>query len=101
MTTTDIDTETAKRILDLPMRGNDADAGTVREYLVALLRQLWIDGHGFSGKKPFGNSGWEDDLIVPLIRAGLLEGTLDEYGCPDGHDYREGDRLILSAIDHL
>lgn len=100
----DIDEATAKRILDLPMPDNDADAKTVREYLIALLQQLWIQGDGFSSKRPFGNSGWEADLYVPLIRAGLIKGTLDELGVLDNErdfDSLSVTRLIRAAIDQL
>lgn len=24
---------------------------------------LWVEGEGFSGKRPFGNSGWEAELL--------------------------------------
>ena len=47
---------------------------TVREYLHKLLETLWIEGEGFSSKRPFGNSGWENDLIIPLVKAGFVEG---------------------------
>jgi hypothetical protein len=39
----------------------DSDAGdniTIRDYLRILLETLWEEGEGFSGKRPFGNSGW-------------------------------------------
>lgn len=61
----------------------DSDAGdglTVRGYLRELLLTLWEEGEGFSGKRPFGNSGWESDLYAPLIEAGFISGELDEDG---------------------
>ena len=51
----------------------DSDAGdnlTCRQYLCALLAQLWSEGSGFSGKRPFGNSGWEWDILDALSEAG-------------------------------
>lgn len=53
-------------ILRLPMQPNDSGAITIGGYLQALLARLWTDGEGFSGKRPFGNSGWEDDLLEAL-----------------------------------
>jgi hypothetical protein len=53
---------TGKQILALKMGPNDADAETVRDYLKALLSKVVEEGEEFSGKRPFGNSGWEDDL---------------------------------------
>jgi hypothetical protein len=46
---------------------------TVRRYLTALLSAVWGQGEGFSGKKPFGNSGWEFDLYGPLMDSGFIE----------------------------
>ncbi len=60
-----------------------SDAGadlTVREYLRMLLVSVWDEGEGFSGKRPFGNSGWEYDIYAALVGAGFLPGMLDKYG---------------------
>ena len=62
----------------------NSDAGddlTVRDYLRTLLMTLWEEGEGFSGKRPFGDSGWEYDLYKPLIAGGFIPGELDEDGC--------------------
>lgn len=91
-------------ILDLPLESNDAEAATVREYLINLLLAVWDEGEGFNGKRPFGNSGWEMDLIVPLITAGIIPGILDEDGYLDHLDVEDekyGMRLIQSAIISL
>lgn len=69
---------TGEEILRLPMGINDADAITVKDYLVALLDRVWDEGEGFSGKRPFGNSGWQRDFDAPLIYAGFVAGTLEE-----------------------
>jgi hypothetical protein len=100
---TGISPETAVQVLDLPMpEGNDADAATIRDYLVALVRQVWVENEGFSGKRPFGNSGWQDDLYVTIMRAGLVNGSIDVWN-ELGEDFDEpaADALILAAIDEL
>ena len=61
-------------VLDVEIPENDSGETTVRGYLKALLRTLWEEGEGFSGKRPFGNSGWEFDLTEPLIEGGLATG---------------------------
>lgn len=66
--------------LDTAFVSHDIGETTVREYLKALLEEVLIDGEGFSGKRPFGNSGWEYDIARPLISAGVLKGELDEDG---------------------
>ena len=69
-----------EEILNLKMGANDADAETVREYLVELLLHLWHEGEGFSGKRPFGNSGWDHELFCALITGKAMAGVLDEDG---------------------
>lgn len=57
---------------------------TLRHYLRDLLLTLWDEGECFSGKRPFGNSGWEYDVYLALVDADLIEGTEDQWGdrCP-------------------
>lgn len=71
----------AQEILSLPMQENDAEAATVGDYLQELLLGVLHEQEGFDGKRPFGNSGWfESDLAPPLIKAGVIQGKLDEDG---------------------
>lgn len=67
-----MDEETAIKALDLPIPENDADAPTVRQYFKELLIALLIEEEGFSGKRPFGNSGWQYDFMEPLEQAGFI-----------------------------
>lgn len=81
----------------------DSDAGaelSVREYLHALLRTLWREQEGFSGKRPFGNSGWDCELYAPLIREKFIPGALDE----DGYVERvgaEANAFVEALIDRV
>ena len=80
----------------------DSDAGdglTVREYLHRLLSLLWELGDGFSGKRPFGNSGWDYELYQPLVRAGFISGALDEDGWLDDVDCEQGSGFVQRLID--
>lgn len=88
-------------ILDLPMAPNDANAKTIRGYLKALLRTLIEEQEGFSGKRPFGDSGWTSDLEIPLVKAGLISGKLDENGWLEESDSHAATALILKAIESL
>ena len=83
-----------KDILALPMQDNDARAATIKDYLIALLRKLWADGESFSGKRPFGNSGWDQDLTIPLVVAGVIDGTMDEDGYIDNANYNQANAAI-------
>lgn len=90
--------EAGLRVLDLPMDDNDSGARTVRGYLTALLETLWREEDSFSGKKPFGNGGWKHDLYLPMIRAGMIRGSLDKYGYITDCDDKAGNRMVLTAI---
>jgi hypothetical protein len=94
-----------KGLLDALEVRFDSDAGddlTVRDYLKTLLQTMWEEGEGFSGKRPFGNSGWEYDLYKPLIAAGFIKGKLDSDGYVETVDDKAsayvGD-LILAAFN--
>jgi hypothetical protein len=87
-------------ILDCAMdpATNDAGARSVREYLSALLAQVWERDEEFSGKRPFGNSGWKWEIRTALVKGGLVEGRLDADGYLDECDTRAADELVQNAI---
>lgn len=93
---------TGSEVLAIPMKaGNDADAGTIKEYLIKLLHELWSEGEGFSGKRPFGNSGWEYELYLPLVSAGVVKGKLDPEGYIQDVDTDAANAMIFDAIGAL
>lgn len=57
-------------ILKIKMQDNDANARTVGEYLIMLSQKCWQETEGFSGKRPFGNSGWDFEIYQALAAAG-------------------------------
>lgn len=95
-------TMTPRELLDLPLPQNDAGATTIRGYLVTLLSAVWEQEQGFNGKRPFGNSGWQTDVYIPMMRAGLISGRMDEddYYVME-MDNRAGCDLMLAAIEAL
>lgn len=92
-----------QEILDLPMdkEENDAQASSVRGYLKTLLKTLWEEGEGFSGKRPLGNSCWQHELYIPLVRAKVIPGSFDGDGFLQTCDDKGGDRIITEAIEAL
>ena len=88
-------------ILALPMDENDADAETIGDYLVKLLLTLWLEGEGFNGKRPFGNSGWQLELYHALVRGNIVKGRIDEDGYIVDYDTKTADALIEKAIISL
>jgi len=93
---------TNEEMLNLPLGENDAlePNNTIKDYLKELLMRLWSETEGFSGKRPFGNSGWEYELYKPLVVAGVIAGTVDEDGI-DNVDTDAGDQIIFSLISEL
>ncbi|MFI1197720.1 hypothetical protein ACH4T9_31290 [Micromonospora sp. NPDC020750] len=96
-----IDPTTARQALALTLPNNDAEAATIRDYLIELLAKVWEDGECFNGKRPFGNSGWEYDLYPPLIAAGLVPGRVGADGNVEDIDDRGASSLIAAAIREL
>jgi|SRR6185437_2403463 len=92
-----------EQVFAIPMERNDIDAPTVGEYLKALLMHLWEDGEGFSGKRPFGNSGWNWDLYTAVVRAGLTTGHGEETE-DDGyqvHDEGNAKQVVCDIIEMI
>lgn len=74
----------------------------IRDYLCALLTKLWQEVEDFSGKRPFGSSGWEWELYKALISAGAVKGKLDEYGHIETlANLQECDTIILGLIAEM
>ena len=90
-----------RQVLDLDLGDNDSGERTVRGYLLRLLHDVWTEGEGFDGKRPFGNSSWDYDIKVPMLKAGLVNGSLDEDGYVDEIDDAQADALVLAAIASL
>lgn len=84
--------------LEIRFNSDAGDNLTVRDYLRTLLETLWSQGEGFSGKRPFGNSGWEYDLYTPLVRGGFIAGTLDNHGYIDDIDKHGAEAYVLKLI---
>lgn len=74
----------------------DTDLGTVTlgTYLGSLLLTLWEEEEGFSGKRPFGNSGWKNDVYRGMVAAGVVTGTVDADGYLEDCDEDAADAII-------
>lgn len=92
---------TGAEILALPMEPNDAKAETIKAYLGNLLRGVWVKEETFSGKRPFGNSGWKHEVFTTLAKASAIEADYDDEGGLAGYDEVAGEEAILLAIDAL
>lgn len=86
------------KALDIVFSSDAGDDLTIRDYFRVLLSTLWDEKEGFSGKRPFGNSGWEYDLYKPLIEAGAIPGKLDEDGYVEAVDRAVAHTYIADLI---
>lgn len=92
----------SKDVLDLVIPAGDhgEDPVTFREYLKLLLFGLWVDPN-FSGKRPFGNSGWQFDVYEAMVKAGMVRGTLGGDGSLEDVDRGTAEMLVHRAISAL
>ncbi len=77
-----------------------SDAGddlTCREYFCALLDRLWDEAESFSGRRPFGNSGWDGDVLDALAEAGCI-GRVGKYNYPDE---KTGNAFVFAMIEAM
>lgn len=79
----------------------DGKTTTIKGYLLSILRTFLKEGEGFSGKRPFGNGGWEYDLYTVMIKAGAIDGELDEEGCVNSVDSESAGEIFLEIVDSL
>lgn len=70
----------AESILNIKLTQGEMQGITIKQYFHHLLYTLWVEGEGFSGKRPFGNSGWEHDLYHALAVAGVIHSKVEDYG---------------------
>lgn len=81
-----------------------AKVTTIGDYLKALLSELWIREEAFSGKRPFGNSGWKYDIYQTLLKNRLVTGVYydaqEDESWIEIHevDQEHADRIISECI---
>lgn len=90
-----------REMTNIPMPENDAGASTIGGYFEKLLLKLWDEQEGFSGKRPFGNSGWDYDVYTALIKTGAISGKLSDDGYVEEFDQDEADKAVKSIIDSI
>ena len=87
--------------LDTSFESMDIGTVTARAYLKRLLHDLLMKGESFSGKRPWGNSGWEHELAMPLSIAGVIDADIEDerYAYPkDEDDYKAALAALVEAL---
>jgi hypothetical protein len=86
-------------ILEIEFKSNDLNKTvTIRQFFYELIKQLWLEQDDFDGKRPFGNSSWDSDLIVCLIKNKLVTGKIDSDGYIKSCDNKEIDKFVINNI---
>jgi hypothetical protein len=73
---------------------------TIRDYFKKVLIKLWNDEDS-NGKHMFGHGPWKFDVYKALIKAGAIEGTLDEDGYIDKLNINDADKFIIQLIAYI
>lgn len=91
------------KILKAPMGENDAGAKTIGEYLIKLSHECWAQEDGFSGKRPFGNSGWVHEIYNALADTFPKEIKAVWYDIAEDEDesYRELESFDMKAANKM
>jgi hypothetical protein len=90
----------AARILDTHFLSPLYGCRNLREYLKKILTTLLREDEGFSGKRPLGNSGWQQELGNAMACVDLIPGA-----CVDEDDiwfeWSEYEQVMARAIRGL
>lgn len=87
----------------------DSDAGdqlTLKEYFKKMLLTLWREKECFDGKRPFGNSDWDAELLVILGRNQIIDLGFGKDRDPDdwylpSSVHERGNELIKEFIEQV
>lgn len=91
-----------EEVLDLKFQSSDLNKTlSIRDFLKELLLALWDEQEGFSGKRPFGKSGWTGDIEVCLVKAGFVNGVVDGDGWLESIDEEDFSRMMKKLIGSL
>lgn len=91
-----------QEMLELKFESRDLNRElTIKEYLKELLKTLWEEGEGFSGKRPFGNSGWTYELEYCLVKNDIVEGVIDQDGYVSNLDRAGAHATVARLIGAL
>lgn len=93
-------------LLNLTFYSEDAGKDiTIKEYIKRFAIQLFIKGICFNSKRPFGNSGWEEEIPIALIKNNVLNGRLeydeDGYISDLTYDENEYKELITKIFNEI
>ncbi len=93
---------TNSEILNLKFYSEDLSKKvSIKQFFHILLKTVWIEQEEFDGKRPFGNSGWDGDLIKCLVQNKIIEGEIDEYGDPESYSTDSVNNKVIELINEI
>lgn len=91
-----------KSFSDVVFHSEDLDRDvSVRNFFKQLMLTLFAEGEGFSGKRPFGNSGWTHDLEKAAVVNGFVQGVIDSEGYVENIHSEAFDDLVFETIKNF
>jgi hypothetical protein len=86
-------------LLNLSFYSDDLEETlTIKAFFIQLLSDVWTEKECFDGKRPFGNSDWDRDILVCLIKNKAFPGTLDKKGRVKEYDSEAFEEFVLKEI---
>lgn len=76
-------------------------AKTIRQYFAFIASEVLTQVEWFSGKYGIGGSDWQTDIYTALIKAGAIDGEIDDDGFITECDYDEADLILKEAIESM
>ena len=94
-----------QKILQLEFYSTDLERQiTVKGFLKELLATLFKEQDCFSGKRPFGNSGWDYDMAKCFVENKIIPGTIDDSDEDDiYYDYKQSDfdNTVIEIVKNI
>lgn len=94
-------TENLDDILDNTLVERGTEKQTLRCYLISLAQKCWEEGESFSGKRPFGSSGWHAEVYKALAKRGLIVVYRNSEGEWTDFDEVHGNKIIEVCFNYL
>jgi len=92
----------AKSFADVVFYSNDLRRDiTVRDFFKQLMLVLFAKSDDFSGKRPFGNSGWTHDLEKTAVMNDFVQGVIDSDGYVQNIHSEAFDDLMFETIKNF
>lgn len=91
----------AKKILKLKFYSHDLNRETtIKEFFKTLIVKVWAEQGQFDGKRPWGFSHWERDMVACLEKHKVVKPISDKNGLIE-RNLQERNKIIQSLIEAM